>query len=185
MTDPITRPELEALAAAGKAWSLAGQDKPDLEEFMWAAGRDYASPLSPKDAALAADILEETIEGIGQTPLSVRLEGIIAQLRQDATHESGYPMRGDSQRPLLRWSDRDVRAMLAAGHASSTALSSLMERAQEKGYVRDTEREHDGLDDEECSLCGGKGWNAIPYIEEDPRRAAACCHCEGTGKVRP
>lgn len=91
---PLTPPELEALAAAGKAWSAA-EDKPDLEEFMWAAGRDHAGALNPQDAALTADLLQELIEGDplreGQTPLGVRLEAIIAQLRQDATHETEAP----------------------------------------------------------------------------------------------
>lgn len=64
-------------------------------------------------------------------------------LAREVEELPGERSPGDGQRPLLRWSDRDVRAMLAAGHASSTALSSLMERAQEKGYVRDTEREHE------------------------------------------
>ena len=58
----------------------------------------------------------------------------------------------------------------------------------EAASVRSALRAHGRLDGTAlipCPTCGGKGWNAIPYIEEDPRRAAACCRCNGTGKVRP
>jgi hypothetical protein len=72
----LTVAEARALKAAGEAWT-ATEDKPDLEEFMWAAGRDYdikwladrgVADADPWEALGRLDRLVRSLESEGRFP---------------------------------------------------------------------------------------------------------------------